>query len=633
MRQSNLIVSRAALAFATAFGSGAALAGSDFDSMADGAPGWAVSRPLFTVGESFDGYFPPGVLDGLGAYLLDEDTVRVFANHELLNFRGYEYQVSDGMGGTFGLLGARVSYFDIDIETLQVVGSNLAYDTIYDANGDVAMDAGFLSNDFAGLSRLCSSGLFEAGEFSDDNGGDEENRGLEDRIYFTGEEDGGFFNSVGGSEWALDPATGDFWQLPALGRGAWENVTTVDTGLTDYVAIILSDDSSPFDFNPEAEDGDEAAPLYLYVGQKDAEGDFPARNGLRGGKLYVWVSDTGETTPLDFNTAGTLSGTFVEVDNAPTGTPSEDGSTGFDEYGYPTQGNLWLQARALGSFGFSRPEDVATNPENGAQVVMASTGVDTYAVDEKSGNGADTFGTMYLIDIDFTDIDAPTGDLTILYDGDADPARTLRSPDNLDWADDGLIYVQEDEAEEDTLSGDEVLWGDGAANPNEAGVVRMTSNPDDLQLLRVMNIDRSVILDASIATPTDAFDTDAGSAGEWESSGILDVSELFDREEGTLFLFNVQAHGIEDQNKKNPDSRIFDEDLVEGGQLLFLTPCDANLDGDAMVGASDLAILLAAWGPCEECPADLDGDGMVGPEDIAELLAAWGSCFSDDDEG
>ena len=40
---------------------------------------------------------------------------------------------------------------------------------------------------------------------------------------------------------------------------------------------------------------------------------------------------------------------------------------------------------------------------------------------------------------------------------------------------------------------------------------------------------------------------------------------------GSLFLFNVQAHGIEDQDDFNADSRIVDGDLVEGGQLLFLT--------------------------------------------------------------
>jgi hypothetical protein len=525
--------------------------------MAQGIGDWTVD-PVFTVGETLPrtpgadaDYTPPGVLDGLGAYELDADTVRVFANHELGFNRGYAYDVSNGAGSTFPLTGARISYYDIDKSTRHVVAAGPAYDTIYDANGEIATDSSFLANDLPGFSRFCSGSLFEAAQFG---GG----RGLADRIYFAGEEDGGNFNPVGGAEWALDPETGDFWALPDLGRGAWENVTVLDTGDRNTVAILLADDSSPFDA-----DGDgvaEAAPLYLYVGEKDPDGDFPAQNGLRGGTLYVFVADNGVTTPVDFNGGGTLKGSWVEIDNAPTTDDllkSETGEFGFDEYGYPTQRTLWTRAEALGAFGFSRPEDVATNPNNGKEAVLASTGVDTYV------GGVDTFGTLYTVKTNFNSLKA---DLEIIYDGDADPARTLRSPDNLDWADDGKIYVQEDKAED--VKGTEPLFGAGAANPNEAGIVQMNANGKNLE--RIANVDRGVVLDASLANPTLAFDGDYGDAGEWESSGILDVSELFGEKKGTLFLFDVQAHGIEDQDTVNATSRIKDSDLVEGGQLLFL---------------------------------------------------------------
>ncbi len=56
------------------------------------------------------------------------------------------------------------------------------------------------------------------------------------------------------------------------------------------------------------------------------------------------------------------------------------------------------------------------------------------------------------------------------------------------------------------------------------------------------------------------------------------------------------------------------------------TPCPADLDGDGMVGAADLAALLAAWNGGAGDPADLDGDGTVGAGDLAVLLAAWGPC-------
>ncbi len=524
-------------------------AGTTTTPMLSGTEGYEAT-PILTIGEQIGDYVPVGVLDGLGATKIDDETVRVYANHELLNFRGNEYEVSDGMGGTFTMTGARVSYFDIDIATRQIVDGGIAYDTIVDANGDVASDTSFLLEGFGGFSRFCSSVMIEAEQFG-------EGRGLADAIYFTGEEDGSFFNPVGGAEWALDIETDTIYQLPAFGRGAWENVTEIDSGSDDQVAFILADDSSPFDVDGDG--ADEAAPLFLYVGTKDADGDFLARNGLKDGQLYVWVSDSGDLVPSDFNgTGATRSGTWVELDNTQDiASAAEDGATGYDEYGYPTQRNLWSQAEALGAFGFSRPEDVATNPINGTEIVLASTGVDTF------DGGSDTFGTIYTLHVDVQNL---TSLITIAYDGDADPARALRSPDNLDWADDGYIYIQEDEAEEFSLTGEQ-LFGDDAVNPNEAGIIRL--DPATGETLRIANIDRSVVLDPT--TDGTPIDTDAGSAGEWESSGILDVSTLFGETPGTLMLATVQAHGIEDQEDINPDSRISDSDLVEGGQLLFLS--------------------------------------------------------------
>ncbi|MEY4119109.1 MAG: hypothetical protein RLZZ116_2437 [Planctomycetota bacterium] len=51
-------------------------------------------------------------------------------------------------------------------------------------------------------------------------------------------------------------------------------------------------------------------------------------------------------------------------------------------------------------------------------------------------------------------------------------------------------------------------------------------------------------------------------------------------------------------------------------------PASPDLDGSGAVDASDLALLLSAWGTLDS-PADLDGDGIVGSSDIAVLLSAW----------
>ena len=207
------------------------------------------------------------------------------------------------------------------------------------------------------------------------------------------------------------------------------------------------------------------------------------------------MADNGATSPTDYNASGKLKNRWVQVDNSPTGTPSADGSTDLDHFGYRTQGMLWLRARSIDAFGFSRPEDIATNPKNGKVAVFASTGVDTY----EGG-----VGTIYTIKTNFNNMNAT---LDIVYDGDADPTRTLRSPDNLEWADDGRLYIQEDEAEEGTLAG-EPLFGAGAANRNEAGIVRMKKNGNSIE--RIANIDRSIVLDPTTAgTPVDQ------DAGEW----------------------------------------------------------------------------------------------------------------------
>ncbi|MCA8882139.1 MAG: 5'-nucleotidase C-terminal domain-containing protein [Rhodobacteraceae bacterium] len=576
--------------------------------MAEGENGYNVT-PIFTVGETINSYTPTGVLDGLGAFELDANTVRVLANSELANFDGHAYSLANGLS----LTGARVHYFDIDKTTKQIVDSGLAFDTVFTADGNELTDVAGLVEGRVGFDRFCSAALFEAEQFGT-------GMGLTDRIYFTGEETGGNFSNVSGNEWALDPATGTLYAVPAMGRGAWENVTEVDTGTTSHVAFILMDDTSPFD--ADADGSNEAAPVFLYVGEKNAgTGGFLDRNGLEKGKLFVWASDTGETLPSQFNGAGaSLSGSWVEIDNNPNlALADNNGLNGFDEFGYPTQRNLWAQAEAAGAFGFSRPEDASTNPADGSEVVLASTGVSSY------DGGADTVGTLYTAKIDFTDIDAPTADFTVLYDGDADAAQALRSPDNLDWADDGMIYVQEDRA----VGG---LFGPNSANPNDASIIKI--DPTSGAVTRVAEINQD---ETRGAVDENVAATGQQDIGNWETSGILDVSTLFGEAPGSLFLFDVQAHALDDQNRfaNSAQPRLTDGDLKEGGQLAFLSK-DADL-GDAaeligIVGATTPTLgtisspggvgVSPTWAGSTPTPAELDALAADIQAEVDALLAA-----------
>ena len=63
------------------------------------------------------------------------------------------------------------------------------------------------------------------------------------------------------------------------------------------------------------------------------------------------------------------------------------------------------------------------------------------------------------------------------------------------------------------------------------------------------------------------------------------------------------------------------------GSLIFrlvIPPCAADFDSDGVIGAPDLATLLAAWGMAGE--TDLNGDGLTDAGDLAVLLAGWGGC-------
>ena len=68
------------------------------------------------------------------------------------------------------------------------------------------------------------------------------------------------------------------------------------------------------------------------------------------------------------------------------------------------------------------------------------------------------------------------------------------------------------------------------------------------------------------------------------------------------------------------------QECVEGECVCEIN-CPVDLNCDGAVGPVDLAMLLAAWGPCDgDCPADINDDGEVGPADLAMLLASWGTC-------
>jgi serralysin len=523
-------------------------------SQVKGLNGYTVD-PILTVGDKVGNYALPGIPDGIGAFELNDSTVRVLVVSELSNTVGYRYKLKNGLE----LPGARASYVDIDKRTLQVTDAGLAYDTIINREGKEVTAATDL--EFGGINRFCSAALIEAHQFGAGNG-------LTDRIFFSGEE------TLGGTQFALDIKNNTLHAVPWFGRAGWENITEINTGTTDKVAFIIGDDNN--------------APLTMYVGEKNArkDGSFLDRNGLAQGKLYAWVADDPadaadaiETSSADFKgTNSSAKGKFVEIayyDPSKRGTAVDGPDTdttiqndlGYDAQGFATYAQQNKLAADAKAFFFNRVEDVSTNPNDGTQVVAAITGV---------AGTENVFGTTIRIDVDFNNINAGniTGKVDILYDGnDADKRDLgLRSPDNLDWADDGKIYINEDRAISAAL-----FAGSGRAEASIFSLDPAAANPSTT-LTRIAQVDRT-------AVPAGQTDTAPTDVGNWETSGILDVSKLFGNKPGEVFLFDVQAHSVRGGSiitatnvDGNADGRITDaENLVEGGQLSFLLAPNATI--------------------------------------------------------
>ena len=496
------------------------------------------AKTLATIGDNFGDYRPPGVLDGMDAWRWNENTVRLFVNHELECYAGYPWQLANGTT----LRGARVSWFDIDRDTQEIRAGGNAIQEMRDRRGTIVTSArqvnessrSSLLNWFAsnkdkqcGLTSLCSAQGYRVGEF-----------GFVDDLFFTNEEvstaEG---HPHGGSVWCLDIHTGTLWALPELGRGAWENAAAIETPdqakADGHIALLLGDDLDAG-----------SAPLYLWVGKKIPDGNFIERNGLTQGQLYAWASNKGDRDPQDWRGTGNQrAGTFKALI---THDPDQAGEPGYDRDGYLNDNLLRTQAQELGAFMMSRPEDLHTNPQNGLQVALCSTG---------QGNvyPADDWGTVYLIDMQFDMLNAvlrPTATLTILHDTDDYGDHGIRSPDNIVWASDGWLYIHEDRATR--------LNEFGGETGREASTWRLNpSKPKEFQLVAV--IDRSVVL------PDGAKDGRPAKLGAWECSGIIDVSKLFTENADELWLITaVQADSI----RGGPIGG--QELLVEGGQLVML---------------------------------------------------------------
>ncbi|MFO0827363.1 MAG: hypothetical protein U0572_04365 [Phycisphaerales bacterium] len=150
-------------------------------------------------------------------------------------------------------------------------------------------------------------------------------------------------------------------------------------------------------------------------------------------------------------------------------------------------------------------------------------------------------------------------------------------------------------------------------------VMMSTGNPPDVHVISP-NTGITVPQHASVVLQASAWDIDEQLLPEtsvkWESNidGLLGT--------GRLFVANHLTPGVHTLTLTGTDSTGLSTVRQVQVTVTARTVRSADLNGDGIVDAADLAVLLGAWGTGGS-PADLDLDGTVGGGDLAILLGAW----------
>lgn len=218
--------------------------------------GWDV-RPMLSVGDvAANGYRMTGVPDGLGAFDNGDGSITVLMNHEIPS--------KMGAVRAHGAKGAFVSRWVVRLQDLVVLqGDDLIKRVqLWDSTKRVYQPAAKVA-----LGRFCSADLAPASAFHAGDG-----LGFDGRLMLNGEEEkdagGRAFAHVVSGEFA-----GTSYELPHLGRVAWENLLALpDSGKR---TVVIGMDDFP------------GGHAYVYVGEKRPTGNPAEKAGLVGGDLYA----------------------------------------------------------------------------------------------------------------------------------------------------------------------------------------------------------------------------------------------------------------------------------------------------------------------------------------------------------
>jgi hypothetical protein len=472
---------------------------------------------ILTVGDSVGGYRMVGIPDGLGAFASGHKEFTLLMNHELTATP----PSGPGIARAHGATGSFVSRWTIDAETLRVKSGQ---DHTPSPGKVFLWDAA--ARQYAPYTptvppsvlwqRHCSADLAAPSAFH------HRGSGTLDRIYLNGEEvnDGRAWARI-----ASGPHLGEAWQLPRLGRMAYENAVACPHS-QEKTIVALTDDSSA-STAPLPNNGSE---VYFYIGTKQWSGHPIERAGLTNGSLYgVQISVDGVPVGGEDNTYG--------LGNATSGYVGKGRFTLVnlgDTSAMTTGLQLETASNNAGVTRLQRCEDGAWDPRERHQN-------DFYFVTTAS------FTTnCRLWRLRFDDIERPEegGEVEILLRGD----EGHRMLDNVTIDGLGRIVMDEDPGEQGRVA---KIW--------------------------LYAIDTRELIQVAAHT-LKYFDADSKKPEfqtiDEESSGIIDAAEILG---AGWFLLDVQSHKISS-----------DPELVEGGQLLamWIDP-DIGLDDDDRKGRHD----------------------------------------------
>ena len=532
-------------------------------------------QPIITVGDSVGPQYKYlSVPDGIGYKPAGKDGAQVFINHET-STSPFPYVAGPTTANSFNDFdNAQVSKLILR-KTGTKVGVNSA-NVVIPSSGN--------------FQRFCSNTLATSDGF--------ENRPM----LFTNEETPDWYNKTGtawtnassletapgareaGATVAYDLNSQSYKVIDGMGRFNHENMVAIPG--FGHPFMLSGDDtftSSPAQSQVYAYDAASADAVWSDAGQLMAfvpDDAFAAVNDYYDFPISSTLSISGHFIPVPPTIAsGKLpSGAEITADTVPS-------SLGGPYPEPPNGGSAW-QARPLSTTGIDGPQWVLEHWSD-LNNVFQFVRIEDMAFDKRPGRSnvvylADTGrgatsaginpftssnGRIWKMVLDPADPTKVTS-LSILIEGDDNPVKTvleIHQPDNLETTFNGL-YITEDPGGNNQFDAAQQVSDPERATPARIWQYKFS----DQSLNRIFKVDHS--LDET-AVDKDVTTT-AGRWGDWETTGIVDVSSSFGP--GT-FLVNVQAHTLytEIDTTSAPDNLApVGPDWTwkrEGGQLLLIT--------------------------------------------------------------